>query len=101
MELEDLENRISDFLPHSLLPLNIKQELLENNETGNLCDSVEKRVSDFFFVLFFGLSIRIFKITTNYFLFPLFFFTKRLNRNLLTTLVNLQFRLNVYGVHKI
>lgn len=67
MELEDLENRISDFLPHSLLPLNIKQELLENNETGNLCDSVEKRVSFFFylknvfffFVLYFGLSIRI------------------------------------------
>lgn len=42
--LEDLETRINDFLP--LLPLNIKQELLDSNETtGNICDSVEKQVS--------------------------------------------------------
>lgn len=48
MELEDLENiNKNDFLP--LLPLNIKQELMDggggNVETGNICDSVEKKVS--------------------------------------------------------
>lgn len=46
MELEDLDSiNKNDFLP--LLPLNIKQELLDNNggEAGNLCDSVEKQVS--------------------------------------------------------
>lgn len=48
MELEDLESiNKNDFLP--LLPLNIKQELMDgggaNVETGNICDSVEKKVS--------------------------------------------------------
>ncbi|XP_059612511.1 E3 ubiquitin-protein ligase TRIM33 isoform X2 [Phlebotomus argentipes] len=43
MELEELENiNKNDFLP--LLPHNIKQELFDSNETGNLCDSVEKQV---------------------------------------------------------
>lgn len=51
MELEDLESiNKNDFLP--LLPLNIKQELMDggggNVETGNICDSVEKKVSFFF-----------------------------------------------------
>lgn len=46
MELEDLDSiNKNDFLP--LLPLNIKQELLDNGgEAGNLCDSVEKQVSN-------------------------------------------------------
>lgn len=48
MELEDLDSiNKNDFLP--LLPLNIKQELMDggggNVETGNICDSVEKKVS--------------------------------------------------------
>lgn len=45
MELEDLDNiNKSDFLP--LLPLNIKEELLDAGaETANLvCDSVERQV---------------------------------------------------------
>lgn len=46
MELEDLDNiNKSDFLP--LLPLNIKEELLDaGGEPGNLvCDSAERQVS--------------------------------------------------------
>lgn len=51
MELEDLDNiNKSDFLP--LMHQNIKQELLENAETANLCDSVEKQVSDFCLIVF-------------------------------------------------
>ena len=52
MELEDLDSiNKNDFLP--LLPLNIKQELLDNGgESGNLCDSVEKQVSLIIFYQF-------------------------------------------------
>lgn len=36
----------------ALWPVDIKQELLEN-ETGNLCDSVEKQVSYYVCIYFF------------------------------------------------
>lgn len=70
MELEDLESiNKNDFLP--LLPLNIKQELMDggggNVETGNICDSVEKKVS-FFFCVCYTLEHLVYNITLHYML---------------------------------
>lgn len=42
MESDELSDTMNDFLP--LLPENIKQELFDSTEKGNLCDSVEKQV---------------------------------------------------------
>ncbi|KFB40829.1 hypothetical protein ZHAS_00008358 [Anopheles sinensis] len=44
METDDLSDTMNDFLP--LLPENIKQELFDATEKGNLCDSVENKVSN-------------------------------------------------------
>lgn len=43
MDAEELVEQINDFLP--LLPENIKQELLDNNDKTNPCDSAENKVS--------------------------------------------------------
>ena len=43
METDELSDTMNDFLP--LLPENIKQELFDATEKGNLCDSVENKVS--------------------------------------------------------
>lgn len=42
MDAEELVEQINDFLP--LLPENIKQELLDNNDKTNPCDSAENKV---------------------------------------------------------
>lgn len=42
MDAEELVEQINDFLP--LLPENIKQELLDNNDKTNPCDSADNKV---------------------------------------------------------
>lgn len=61
MDAEELVEQINDFLP--LLPENIKQELLDNNDKTNPCDSVETKVSSIdhiyiFLILYFHYTLQ-------------------------------------------